>query len=633
MAFSLFPRPTRSLVVSAVAALAVVAASAGQAVAAPRAAATPSTATAATPHARGHKVIFPNRAAWKGLVHSKTPSTPSSIAVGSGQLRYGGGVDGIGVTTGAPKVYLIFWGSQWGTATTSGGATSLSGDPQSMAPRLQALFKGIGTGGETWSGVMTQYCEGVSTGTTTCPSSAAHVGYPTGGPYAGIWVDTSAAAPAQASGHQLGVEAVSAAAHFGNTTAASNRNAQYVVVSPTGTHPDGFNTAAGNFCAWHDYNGDTTLSGGAVASGYGDIAFTNLPYITDAGTSCGQGYVNSGSAGALDGVSIVEGHEYAETITDQNPAGGWTDTTGYENADKCAWVGVGGTGGAQDITFSTGSFAMQATWSNDATGCQISHPVVGGGGGGGNTVTVTSPGSQSSTVGTPVSLQISATDSGGASLTYTAAGLPGGLAINTSSGLISGTPTVAGSFSVTVTAGDTTGASGSASFGWTVGAGGGGGGCSAPGQKLGNPGFETGSAAPWTATSGVINSSSSEPAHTGSWDAWLDGYGRRHTDSVSQAVTLPAGCSSYTLSFWLHVDTSETTTTTAYDTLTVQLVSGGTTTTVARYSNLNAGSGYVQKSFSVSSFAGKSVTLKFTGAEDASLQTSFVLDDAAISVS
>ena len=195
------------------------------------------------------------------------------------------------------------------------------------------------------------------------------------------------AAPSQATGHQLGAEAVAAAAHFGNTTATSNRDAQYVVVSPTGTHPDGFNTANGNFCAWHDYNGDSTLSGGAVSSSYGDIAFTNLPYIPDLGASCGANYVNGGTAGSLDGVTIVEGHEYAETITDQNPAGGWTDSLGFETADKCAWVGVGGTGGAQNVTFSTGSFAMQATWANDANSCEISHAIVtngsGGGGGGG----------------------------------------------------------------------------------------------------------------------------------------------------------------------------------------------------------------------------------------------------------
>jgi hypothetical protein len=101
----------------------------------------------------------------------------------------------------------------------------------------------------------------------------------------------------------------------------------------------------------------------------------------------------------------------------------------------------------------------------------------GGGGGGGDTVTVTQPAAQTSTVGTAVSLQIQASDSAsGQTLTYSATGLPQGVAINSGSGLISGTPTTAGSSSVTVTATDTTGASGSATFAWTVNATTGGGG-------------------------------------------------------------------------------------------------------------------------------------------------------------
>ena len=296
-------------------------------------------------------------------------------------LNYGGGIDGIGVTTGSQKVYLVFYGSQWGTqSTNSNGDVTLSGDPSGLAPYLQEFMRGLGTGGELWSGVMTQYCDGVASGAQDCPSTnTEHVGYPSGGALAGVWVDESAASPSQASGAQLAQEGVNAAAHFGNTTAASNRNSQYIIVSPSGTHPDGFNTASGNFCAWHDYNGDTTLSGGAVTSPYGDIAFTNMPYVTDLGTSCGQDFVNSN--GTLDGVSIVEGHEYAETITDQNPAGGWTDSSGEETGDKCAWISPGASGGAADLSLATGSFAMQSTWANDGSSgrgaCEFSHAIVG----------------------------------------------------------------------------------------------------------------------------------------------------------------------------------------------------------------------------------------------------------------
>ncbi|MEU5694121.1 M4 family metallopeptidase [Actinosynnema sp. NPDC020468] len=148
------------------------------------------------------------------------------------------------------------------------------------------------------------------------------------------------------------------------------------------------------------------------------------------------------------------------------------------------------------------------------------------------------------------------------------------------------------------------------------------------GQILANPGLESG-ATGWTQTSGVISSATAqEPAHGGTKIAWLDGYGSAHTDSLSQSVTIPAGCKA-SLTFWLHVDTAETTATVAYDKLTAQ----AGTTTLATYSNTNKGTGYTQKTFDLSSFAGQSVTIKFTGVEDASLQTSFVLDDLGVTLS
>ncbi|MER7186484.1 M4 family metallopeptidase, partial [Streptomyces hyaluromycini] len=197
-------------------------------------------------------------------------------------------------------------------------------------------------------------------------------------------------------------------------------------------------------------------------------------------------------------------------------------------------------------------------------------------------VTVTNPGSQSSTVGTAVSLQISASSTNSGSLTYAATGLPTGLSISSSTGAITGTPTTAGTYSTTVTVTDSTGATGTASFTWTVSSSGGGGSCTST-QLLGNAGFESGNTT-WTATSGVITNSSSEAAHAGSYKAWLDGYGSTHTDTLSQSVTIPSGCTATTFTFYLHIDTAETTTSTQYDKLTVTAGS----TTLATYSNLNA---------------------------------------------
>jgi hypothetical protein len=98
----------------------------------------------------------------------------------------------------------------------------------------------------------------------------------------------------------------------------------------------------------------------------------------------------------------------------------------------------------------------------------------------GDTVTVTSPGGQAGTVGTAASVQVRASDSAsGQTLSYSASGLPPGLSINSSTGLISGTPAASGTYNVTVTAQDGTSASGSATFTWTVHSSGGGDTCTA----------------------------------------------------------------------------------------------------------------------------------------------------------
>jgi hypothetical protein len=155
-----------------------------------------------------------------------------------------------------------------------------------------------------------------------------------------------------------------------------------------------------------------------------------------------------------------------------------------------------------------------------------------------------------------------------------------------------------------------------------------------PQQLLLNPGFESGTAN-WTTTPAVIGQNGpSEPAHTGTWDAWMDGYGTTHTDTVMQQVAIPASITTATLSFWLHIDTAETTTTTAFDTLQVQIrnSSGTVLATLATFSNLNAAAGYTQHSYDVSAYKGQTIQVFFTGTEDASLQTSFVLDDLALNV-
>ncbi|MDE3072394.1 MAG: PKD domain-containing protein [Pseudomonadota bacterium] len=553
----------------------------------------------------------------------------TTAATGSQTLSYGGGVDGIGVTSGTPKVYIVVYGSQWGTSGTDGsGNMTLSNDPVGAVPYLQNLFKNLGTGGELWSGVMTQYCDGslVSNGATSCPSGAPHIGYPTGGAYAGIWYDNSASSPQQATGAQLAQEAIKAAQHFGNTTAASNRYVQYVILSPTGTTPDGFNTSSGNFCAWHDWNGDQS-----VTSPVGDVAFTNMPYVYDAGTSCGTGSVNGSTAqGNLDGFSIVEGHEYAETLTDQNPAGGWTNhvtgssSNGQEDGDECAWISSG-QGATANVVMGSSTFPMQSTWSNDTNECDISHPIVGGSTSGGTPVA-----NFSDTIsGLTVNFTDSSTDTGG---TISSRSWNFGDGSSSTATNPSHTYAAAGTYSVALTVTDSTGATNTKTQSVTVSSGGGG-----ATQLLGNTGFESGTATPWSISSGVLCSNSTcsgQTAHAGSWFTWLDGYGSAHTDTVSQSVAITAGKTSANLSYYLHIDTAETSTTTAYDKLTVQVYSSSGTllTTLATYSNLNAASGYTLHTNSLAAYIGQTVTIKFTGTEDSSNQTSFVLDDVTLNV-
>ncbi|MER6750208.1 M28 family peptidase [Streptomyces fungicidicus] len=139
-----------------------------------------------------------------------------------------------------------------------------------------------------------------------------------------------------------------------------------------------------------------------------------------------------------------------------------------------------------------------------------------------------------------------------------------------------------------------------------------------------NGGFESGTS-PWTGTTAAIGAHSGRPAHSGTRFAWLGGNGTTGTESLSQTVTVPAGCTQASLNYWLYIDTSETGST-AYDRFTVKAGS----TTLATLSNANAGSGYVQRSVSLSAYAGQTVTLTFTATEDYSLQTSFLLDDVTL---
>ncbi|HET9171839.1 MAG TPA: hypothetical protein VFN97_20545 [Actinospica sp.] len=244
-----------------------------------------------------------------------------------------------GAVSPTPKVYLVFWGRQWTTGH----------DPAGVATDLQALFKGLYGSKDTWGTIMSQYCEGLKAGTTNCGTSGTHIVHPSSSPLAGVWFDNHVSEPTSPSATQLGGEAIKAAAHFGNKTQTPNDDAQYVIVSATGTHPDGFNTPSGNFCAWHD----------STSSSYGKLAFTNLPYVPDEGVDACTTLTDGRM---LSGIESTETHEYAETVTDFWPTDGWNNTANGEIGDECDSMDA-------FVKLSTGSFDLQGLWSNSANKC------------------------------------------------------------------------------------------------------------------------------------------------------------------------------------------------------------------------------------------------------------------------
>jgi hypothetical protein len=278
---------------------------------------------------------------------SQKPARPTR----TNNLQYGGGIGGIGVET-APKLYLVLWGSQWNNNDPSGEESILAG------------FYGK-AGGSSWLASVTQYCQGVASGTVFCNGAGTAAGggvtFNPSSTTGSVWYDAASAAPSQPSQSQLASEATRAAAHFGNTATGSNNTTQYVIATATGNSSSGFGT---QYCAWHS----------STSSPYGNIAYTNLPYITDAGSSCGA---NFNGLGPKAGITIVSGHEMAETITDQYPNGGWLDSRGAENGDKCAWISSG-QGASANVSFGTISYPVQSLWSNafnnNNGGCVLSYP-------------------------------------------------------------------------------------------------------------------------------------------------------------------------------------------------------------------------------------------------------------------
>lgn len=335
--------------------------------------------------------------------------------LGSGNLAYHGGP----VQT-TPRVYLVFWGKWWHSACVGQQGHGLADENY-----LINFFNARGTGPDLLSNTMTQY-HGV-------PGQRSEF---SGKVLYGAVADCSNP-PASATQAQLAAVAVAYANYFKAHGQLINANTQIIVVSPSGTNPGG--GFGSSYCAWHSWASDGSL----------ELSYTNEPYMPDQGGNCGADFLPSGPSPALQGWSIVGGHEFAESVNDPQLSA-WWDAAGFENGDKCAWSGV--------FTQSIGSskYVEQPEWSNVGSACALSDGVF-----------VPSPGTQTTRVNHAVSLQIHASATtvyctepfGSActspvtvhrSVSFTASGLPAGLHIS-STGKITGTPTHIATYTVHVT--------------------------------------------------------------------------------------------------------------------------------------------------------------------------------------
>lgn len=255
-----------------------------------------------------------------------------------------------------PMIYLVYWG--WGEAGAFDHTGTIASDPDGVGALMSRFIAAIG--GTSWANIVTQYYQSNNNGTYS------NAGNPKK-QLAGVWHDNSTPIHDNLSPLDLAREADHAAQHFQVTDLT---NAQIVVATPQKFNEAGFNQS--QYCAWHDFT--TPISYPGVTQG---IAFVNMPYVLNAGGGCGQDFVNPAPRGDHDGVTIVLGHEIAETVTDPGAEsraglvqyGAWFDYQSWEIGDKCAWVGDGlQVPGApfNMIGNDGGAYPVQTLWSNQA---------------------------------------------------------------------------------------------------------------------------------------------------------------------------------------------------------------------------------------------------------------------------
>jgi hypothetical protein len=251
--------------------------------------------------------------------------TVSSAKMASGKLfQYNGGP----VLTN-PKAYLILWGYK------------RYGDPDKVANLLQEYLKVEGGSGH--NNIYTQYYQMIG-GKTTYIANPRNQ-------YGGVWDDEQDAVPRNPTEEQIAREALRGVAKFGYDSSGS-----YIVATPHGRNSKGFGTA------WCSDHSDAHLN-----SEY--VSYTNLPYIPDAGEACGADFISGpkDERSVDEGVTIIEGNEYGDSVTDPVPGTGWVSYEGGEIGGACVWADI------ENDPFRSKLFTMQPMYSNAGEACVQSY--------------------------------------------------------------------------------------------------------------------------------------------------------------------------------------------------------------------------------------------------------------------
>jgi hypothetical protein len=225
-----------------------------------------------------------------------------------------------------PHAYLILWG--YGAA----------GDPDGVASLLERFLGNVG--GTAWLNTVTQY-HGLR---MRDPKNH-------GGMLKGVWQDDVDPIPSSPTDADVAAEAVRGAATFG-----LDPDGSYVVATAHGHNTAGFGSS---FCGYHS----------TVLASSGRVSYTNLPYMPDA-PICGSNKIAPppDETAADEGVTIVEGHEFAESITDPFPVTGWWNETYGELGDECAWTDL------QNTPIGRFTYTTQPLFSNASDSCVQRYP-------------------------------------------------------------------------------------------------------------------------------------------------------------------------------------------------------------------------------------------------------------------